>query len=155
MSDKIQSSPGDVGTDDGFDHLQDGILDGLQPIQTTGSFASFAPLSSNHNPRIHVRDVGEIRLPLCEEQARQIINKAHQAPYGKGSETLVDTSVRNTWELEPSSFFFEEPERWQETLQSLKQSLAATLGMAGLEFQAELYKMLIYETGAMFKAHTE
>ncbi|QPC64658.1 hypothetical protein HYE67_006889 [Fusarium culmorum] len=46
---------------------------------------------------ISVNEVGKVALPLGESQARQ-------APFGKGADTFVDTSVRNTWELDPSQF---------------------------------------------------
>lgn len=135
--------------------MQEDILDSLNKIETTGSFAAFAYLPLDFLPRISVQDVGEIQLPLCEDQARQIIAKLHQAPYGKGSETLVDTSVRNTWELDPSTFFFEDPQNWDRWINHLKKHLATKLGIPGLQIQADLYKMLIYEKGAMFKSHTE
>lgn len=52
-------------------------------------------------------------------------------------------------------FFFEDPDHWERCFKSLKQNVASRLGIPDVDIQAELYKMLIYETGAMFKAHTE
>ena len=52
-------------------------------------------------PSISVQGVGPIALPLLPEQARALVAVAEQAPYGKGPETLVDTAVRRTWQIEP------------------------------------------------------
>lgn len=40
-----------------------------------------------------------IGLPLSKVDAQKIIDASHQAPFGRGTETLVDKAVRNTWEL--------------------------------------------------------
>lgn len=45
---------------------------------------------------LSVHGVGKIILPLQEAQVRELIAASRQAPYGKGSETIVDTAVRNT-----------------------------------------------------------
>ncbi|KAH8883119.1 hypothetical protein GQ53DRAFT_831070 [Thozetella sp. PMI_491] len=74
-------------------------------------------------PRLFVRDVGEISLPLSEVQARGIVEKARHAPFGKGSQTI--SSIRRDLSLPPSSV------------------------------TPHLYKMLLYETGTMFKPHTD
>lgn len=72
-----------------------------------------------------------------------MINKSYQAPYDKGSEAIVNTSVRNTWELDPASFYFEEADCWERWLSNLKYQITAQLGLAGMNIHAELYKMLI------------
>ena len=82
-----------------------------------------------------------------------LIAQSHQAPYGKGSETIVDTAVRNTWELNPEQFQIRSP-HWGPFLGNLLKQVAQGLGI-NAPISAELYKMLIYEKGAMFKAHTE
>lgn len=149
-------SDSELSTDDFRTSLHGDILGALEAIQTTrGSFAAFKPLSGQFNPQICVGGVGDIQLPLAPDQARQIITKAQQAPYGKGSETLVDTSVRNTWELDPDRFEIKHPD-WDKAVGNLTQNVVAKeLGIDGAGIRAELYKMLLYEKGAMFKAHTE
>ncbi|RMJ07363.1 hypothetical protein CDV36_013034 [Fusarium kuroshium] len=117
--------------------LKDELLQAIENIQVDGTFASSAAVN-RLSVGVFVHGVGDIATPLTEFQACQMIAKARQAPYGKGSETIVDTSVRNTWELDPGQF----------------ELLAKTLGINGT-IKAELYKMLIYEKGAMFKAHTD
>ena len=45
-----------------------------------------------------------LSLPLTTSQAKDIISVASQAPFGRGEETIVDTSVRCTWQLDPEQF---------------------------------------------------
>lgn len=57
------------------------------------------------DPQIHVYSVGNITLPLAVSQAQEMIETAHRAPFGRGNQTIVDTSVRKTWELNPGKDF--------------------------------------------------
>ena len=52
-------------------------------------------------PHIEVDSVGSIALPLLPQQLSDLVQVAEQAPYGKGEETLVDTTVRKTWQIAP------------------------------------------------------
>ncbi|WQF83243.1 Putative prolyl 4-hydroxylase alpha subunit, Fe(2+) 2OG dioxygenase domain-containing protein [Colletotrichum destructivum] len=128
------------------------LLHELDNIQTQGSFASFHALK-HVDPELFIQDVGPIIMPLPVHQIRQMIGMAAQAPFGKGSETLVDTTVRNTWELDPKYFKLRSP-RWGSDLQKICGVVAHDLGVK-LPVNAELYKLLLYEEGAMFKAHTD
>ncbi|KAK4221464.1 hypothetical protein QBC38DRAFT_126489, partial [Podospora fimiseda] len=56
-----------------------------------------------------VDGIGEIKTPLTDEQVRQLIARSCQEPFGRGSETVVDTTIRNTWEIDASQFSFQEP----------------------------------------------
>lgn len=76
--------------------------------------------------------VGNITVPLSEAQARQIIAKARQAPYGKGSDTFVDISVRNTWELDPSQFTINSPE-WNDYLLEICEEVRILGSLAALD----------------------
>lgn len=133
------------------------INQAMAGIKAVGDFAAFAPIQGEFEPVIQVNGVGNIKLPLGEAQARQIIGKAHQAPYGKGSETLVDVSVRRTFELDPDQFEMANPVHWSKIVNKQLGVVLQKLGVdsKGVLVHAELYKMLIYEEGAMFKAHTE
>src|SRR5260221_2604602 len=50
-------------------------------------------------PKVEVTGVGMLSFPVPEEQARKLIEHAERAPYGRGSETVLDTSVRRVWQL--------------------------------------------------------
>ena len=62
---------------------------------------------------------GDIKLPLNVATARRLIRQARQAPYGIGSETIVDTAVRNTWELDAAQFSFNKPNGINGSLESM------------------------------------
>ncbi|KAK3379221.1 hypothetical protein B0T24DRAFT_545961 [Lasiosphaeria ovina] len=138
---------------DAADKIKNGLCEALESIQAAGTFAAFSRMKDSSVKPIFVRDVGPVGFPLQESTARQLIEKAHQAPYGKGNETFVDTSVRNTWELDAAQLELSD-HQWTKTIDAackwVAQHLAITAPVA-----AELYKMLIYEKGAMFKAHTD
>ncbi|KAI3329455.1 hypothetical protein HD806DRAFT_287663 [Xylariaceae sp. AK1471] len=133
---------------------KDRLRDALDGITVRGSFAGSCKFERTVDPQIFVEDVGTIKLPLSDEQAQQIISKARLAPCGKGSETIVDTTIRNTWELDSHNFKITAGAQWDEWLNSVLQHVANTLGITD-PIHAELYKMLLYEKGAMFKAHTD
>ncbi|KAK7432252.1 hypothetical protein QQZ08_001197 [Neonectria magnoliae] len=148
-----QGAVSDSSTRNHSFELKTNLLDALQGIQTSGSFASFRKLSQTPPAGLFVDGVGDITMPLGESQARQLIASASQAPFGKGSDTIVDTAVRNTWELDADKFTFKDP-AWPHFIQKLCTDVAEDLGIEGT-VRAEVYKMLVYEKGAMFKAHTD
>lgn len=131
----------------------------LDSLQSVGSFATFGKLDSIVEPDVYINvpaGATRIHVPLSEEHAKAIITVSHQAPFGKGTETIVDTSVRKTWELNHDQFELRNPE-WQQYMAQITKKVADELGIFRVTgtFQAQLYKMLLYEKGAMFKAHTE
>ncbi|KAK4215753.1 hypothetical protein QBC37DRAFT_386003 [Rhypophila decipiens] len=144
----------DLSTDAYRKNLTKDVDDALNLIRSTGSFAAFTPVWFGEQPRIAVDGVGDISIPLQEDQARQLINKARQAPFGKGSDTVVDTSIRNTWELDASQVQFSDPGDMARKIQGLCKVVADQMGITS-PVSAEFYKTLIYEKGAMFKAHTD
>ncbi|KAK5662548.1 hypothetical protein OQA88_8460 [Cercophora sp. LCS_1] len=136
-----------------LDPLKDGLREALNSIKAPGEFAAASKLAERCVYPILVRGgMGWIKFPLQEDAARQLIEKARQSPYGKGSETFVDTSVRNTWELDAALLDLSGP--WVAMIKSIGKWAAQQLGITG-QVNAELYKMLIYEKGAMFKPHTD
>jgi hypothetical protein len=131
------------------------LCNALENVRSSGSFAAITRLHSIR-PGLEINGIGPVSTPLQPEIARQIIKQARQAPYGKGEKTVVDTSVRKTWELDASQFSFREA-GWKAQISAIVMSAASQLGIdvASTPVRAEIYKMLLYEEGAMFKAHTE
>jgi hypothetical protein len=137
--------------------LKGKVLDVLESIESSGTFAAFQQLDGFVDPQVFVPGVGKIQLPLQKQTARSLIEACHQAPFGKGEKTVVDVSVRNTWELNASQFELRNPS-WPKYLHTITQSALQELGFdedAMLGVRAEPYKMLLYEEGAMFKPHKE
>jgi predicted 2-oxoglutarate/Fe(II)-dependent dioxygenase YbiX len=124
----------------------------LERIDRPGDFYATGTLAM-HPPRLRVEGVGTIALPLLPVQAEQLIAIAEQAPYGRGSETLVDTQVRRTWQIDAARLTLE-GQRWSESLAHLLAQIAEDLGVTG-EVEAELYKLLIYDAGSFFVSHRD
>ena len=80
--------------------LKADLLKALEAIQTSGSFAAFHALARAPPAGLFVDGIGSVDLPLGEGDAQRLIDKARQAPFGRGSETVIDTAIRNTWELD-------------------------------------------------------
>ncbi|KAH0022252.1 hypothetical protein KCU78_g5824, partial [Aureobasidium melanogenum] len=135
------------------------LLNYLDTIASSGDFAtmkSYSKLSVNPHVRLLGADSQEeveIGIPLGLQDAQKLIKVARQAPFGKGEQTIVDTSFRNTWELNPSQFSLSD--KWQPYVDTLMRSACDGLGVKTNDVRAELYKMLLYEKGAMFKPHAD
>jgi hypothetical protein len=56
------------------------------------------------DPGLDVDGLGAIKLPLKRARAKQLVARCQPAPYGKGTQTLVDRKVRDTLELDPKHF---------------------------------------------------
>ncbi|KAI1771894.1 hypothetical protein F4818DRAFT_444892 [Hypoxylon cercidicola] len=123
----------------GFDELKAKLLGCLDRIRTTGTVACSKQYNSFINPGLIVAD-SRIPLPLVPRDAETI----------KG--TVVDTSVRKTWELDHTQFRFSNPE-WQTYVASLLNDASQGLGMSAV--RVEPYKLLLYEEGSFFKSHKD
>lgn len=69
------------------------LADLLSTVRVPGDFYCAGSVELGL-PRIDVQGVGRIALPLLPAQAAQLVALAEQAPFGRGSKTLVDTGVR-------------------------------------------------------------
>ncbi|NNJ83833.1 MAG: 2OG-Fe(II) oxygenase, partial [Gammaproteobacteria bacterium] len=105
-------------------------------------------------PGLMVDGPGLISLPLNPDQARALIARCRQAPYGKGTETIVDTDVRRTWELDPDSFALTNP-KWETLLADTLARIKSELGLTNCKLDAHLYKLLVYEEGGFFLPHQD
>ena len=105
-------------------------------------------------PRLEVKGAGALSFPVPEAQIRALIKGAERAAYGKGTETLVDRSVRDCWQIEPERVRLAGA-AWPETLGRILGLVAAGLGCALDRLDAPLDKLLIYEAGGFFSAHRD
>lgn len=117
----------------------------------TGNFAFTKTLSSAPSPGLHIDGIGLIGLPLSERDAQLIAGCAKQAPFGHGERTVVDTAVRDTFEVEPARVKFMNP-AWDGYMRGLvTESIWPELLGAGTcttPARCELYKLLLYKTGS-------
>jgi predicted 2-oxoglutarate/Fe(II)-dependent dioxygenase YbiX len=124
----------------------------LDTVQRPGDF--FATGSTEiFSPSLEVEGIGPIALPLLPVQAEQLIAVAEQAPYGRGEETLVDTAVRRTWQIDAARIRIG-GRHWPRDLETIVKKAAAGLGVTQ-PVVAELYKLLVYDQGSFFVSHRD
>ena len=125
----------------------------LEKVKSSGTF-SVGGMLPPIAPGLKVKGVGNIALPLLEHQARALIELSQQAPFGRGEETIVDTDIRNAWQIPAEDFELTNPQ-WEEALQESINQIGKQLGLYGCKIEFEPYKLLIYEEGSFFAAHRD
>ena len=133
------------------------LLEVLQKVKNPGTFATGGVIDKIH-PDVSIKGIQNSgrswRRSIQEFEA--IIEMCSQAPYGRGEETIVDTSVRKTWQLDPSQFTIIRENRWKHSLDALVNDIKVDLGCApSQDVSCELYKLLLYEPGGFFKVRCE
>ncbi|KAG2489506.1 hypothetical protein HYH03_011958 [Edaphochlamys debaryana] len=102
-----------------------------------------------------IGDLGDIDLPLPRTDACAMLYVSSAAPFGLGSKTVEDQSVRRGQQLDASLV---ELDGWEQTLQHITQLAVDALGIQGpdaLGVEARLYKLLMYEEGGHFLEHRD
>ena len=74
-----------------------GVLDGSQ---APGAFSAQLSVPAR-DVRLTVAGAGPVSLPVRAPQAKRMIACARPARSGRGERTLMDLSVRDTWEITP------------------------------------------------------
>ena len=123
------------------------MLDG--DFDFKGAYAFSSQFPEAPNPCLHIAGVGVVGLPLSERDAKLIIGCSAQAPYGHGDQTVVNTQVRNTWEIEPVRVLFGNP-AWATFMDNMVKTVWQALGVAppASPLRCDLYKLLLYEAGS-------
>lgn len=123
----------------------------LHRVRRPGTFA-FAGTRPVGIPRIEVQGVGLLSFPLPTFQAEQLKAVAEPAPYGRGAETVLDPTVRRAWQFPAEQVHLDA--RWQVLLAEIV--AAARVGLAvEAEVEAQLYKLMVYDTGCFFVRHRD
>lgn len=102
-------------------------------------------------PRVEVEGAGTLSFPVPDAQIASIVRRAERAPYGRGEETIVDTSVRNVWQIAPGKVKIGE-KSWAANFENILSKVRAGLGCDDVSVSAELYKLLVYDRGGLFLA---
>ena len=130
--------------------MNEHLLEALAAIDRPGDVAA----AGNRDltmPGLEVEGLGAIGLPLSKTQARALIRRCRQAPYGKGTRTLVDTDVRRVREMDPAQFDLTNP-KWEALIESIIDEMKQRLGLEECKLSAHLHKLLVYEKGSFFTA---
>lgn len=129
------------------------LTEALDKIASSGTFFS-AGVNDFCFPKMSVKNLDEIVFPLNKIQIQALISVAHKAPFGKGSETILDSNVRNCWEIDASQIAFE-GNNWTSLIDKTITKIKPDLGIEDKKIKAHLYKMLIYEEGDFFLPHKD
>ncbi|WP_182358951.1 2OG-Fe(II) oxygenase [Tomitella gaofuii] len=104
---------------------------------------------------LSVDGLGVVPLPIRAPQAKKLISIAHPAHFGKGEETLLDTDVRDTWEV-PAELVHLDGAGWDEELADALERLGETLGLQhGTRLRPEFHSLLVYGKGQFFAPHQD
>ena len=137
----------DYGSDNG--PLEELLLSVDRPGDFYAHGRLFAPM-----PRLEVDGVGVLSFPVPEAQVGALIAAAERAPYGKGPDTLVDTSVRDCRQIAAARIHVSGG-AWGDTFKRILDQAATGLGCPAERLDARLYKLLVYEPGGFFAAHRD
>ena len=105
-------------------------------------------------PKVVIKGAGTLSFPVPEVQIAEIIQLADRAPYGRGEETIVDTSVRNVWQIASKDVQIS-GKSWAANFDIILAKVSAGLGCDDAGVTAELYKLLVYDSGGFFLAHRD
>lgn len=104
-------------------------------------------------PSLAVSSIGPLGLPLSVQQAQTLYDSSDHAPFGKGSSTVVDASVRSCRQVDASQVTLSSV--WNESIQNTCRQLVEKLGIIDTSVQANLYKLVVYKEGDFFKRHRD
>ena len=105
--------------------------------------------------QVGVDGVGTMLTPVRAPLAKKLIAVAQPAKFGRGEQTLTDTSVRDTWEITPDHVTLG-GHAWEATLAAVLDGVRDELGLPPTtKLQAELHAMLVYGKGQFFLPHQD
>jgi hypothetical protein len=103
------------------------------------------------NVQLTLANAGPVSFPIKAPQAKRMIESARPAQFGRGEQTLMDLSVRDTWELTPDQVTLTGLD-WDAILAEVRDELGlpekATL-------RAEPHALLVYGKGQFFQPHQD
>ncbi|KAL8713124.1 MAG: hypothetical protein Q9220_002645 [cf. Caloplaca sp. 1 TL-2023] len=136
--------------------IKEQLSDCLSSWEYVGEVMSSQTSQLNVDPGLCINGIGDVSLPLRTSDAALILKHSKQAPFGRGTETVVDTSFRATQQFDPDSFQLRNP-AWEQHVRGIGETLSQSLGVqdASSNVKAELYKLLLYKEGDMFRPHKD
>jgi hypothetical protein len=101
--------------------------------------------------RLTVAGAGPINFPVRAPQAKRMIASARPARFGRGEQTLMDLSVRDTWEITPDQVTLTGLD-WDAILAEVRDELGLP---ARARLRAEPHALLVYGKGQFFLPHQD
>jgi hypothetical protein len=130
------------------------VEDVLGRIGRSGTFAVKLDAKAE-DLRLEVAGVGRITFPISKAKAAALCRVAKPARHGFKDQTVLDTTVRDTWEIAKGNIKIDE-RPWKGALTSALERIARGLGLGpGAELRASLHNMLVYAPGQFFVTHQD
>ena len=126
----------------------------LDDAQASGAFSAqiLAPADAL---QVEVDGVGAVHHPVRAPLAKKLIAVARPAMFGRGKQTLTDTTVRDTWEITTNLVTLSGP-AWEATLGAVLDDVRDELGLPPTtKLRARLHAMLVYGKGQFFLPHQD
>ena len=130
------------------------VAKALQSAPTSGQFhTSFKTSSTDFI--FEVNGFGSVDANLSTKAIRALIKEGHLASFGWRDQTIVDTRVRNVWEIPSRKIKFNK-KNFNKIIGPALKRIQTDLGLdeAG-ELTADLHNLLIYEPGQFFSMHQD
>lgn len=125
----------------------------LRSVDRPGSYCIgdklFLPM-----PCIAVDGIGELSFPVRKAQIDDLIKVSQHAPYGQGTQTFVDTKVRDCLQIDADRVSLG-GRAWETSFSQIMKLVSEGLGLADSQLAAEFYKLLVYRQGGFFAAHRD
>ncbi|MGD0378194.1 MAG: 2OG-Fe(II) oxygenase [Streptosporangiaceae bacterium] len=123
------------------------VLDGSQ---APGAFSAQLSVPAT-DVRLTVAGAGPISFPVKAPQAKRMIATARPARFGRGEQTLMDLSVRDTWEITPDQVTLTGLD-WDTILAEVRDGLGL---QPRAPLRAEPHALLVYGKGQFFLPHQD
>ncbi|CAL4201705.1 unnamed protein product [Meganyctiphanes norvegica] len=160
MNDVSSSSMEDEGTIDSNEEIEypyvSEIRDALGVIENPGTFACGGELE-NARLKMIIEGIGPIKLPLNKKQGKLLKKKSTAAPFGRGSKTIVDKSIRNAWQIDAKDVTLDKAfdKLINEKVDELIPILMGESCTENIQIISELYKLVYYQKGGHFVKHRD
>jgi hypothetical protein len=108
-------------------------------------------------PLIKVNNSYFLKYPCDEDMCNKLIQDSERAPFGRGESTIIDSTIRDTWQVNKKIQFLSKNilDGANSGNNQILKEINAKLCPGCSSIRAEFYKMLVYEKGSHFKAHKD
>lgn len=118
----------------------------------SGSFAAEYQLDL-HAVHVEVKDFGAIHFPLAPADMQQLLKMASLAKFGLREKTLLNTEIRDTYEIPGSQLTIQlDDKQMTQMLSGMHQKIGLS---ENTNLSAHLHNLLIYTPGQFFKPHQD
>ncbi len=136
-----------------YRHINGRLVDLLRSVDRPGDYCVGGRLYEPM-PHVTLNGVETLSFPVPQAQIDALIDMAERAPYGKGTTTLMDTAVRDCWQIDADQIHVT-GRTWPSTFEKIMNLVSKGLGFDKEQLGAKMYKLLVYREGGFFATHRD